>query len=112
LPLEAISFSDGSEIGETMWVKTTRWLLAALAAVLLFGGSCLGQNAGSITGTVKDSNGGAIAGASVTLTNPANSVTQSATTNEAGLFVSGSCLPEATSYASASRASGRWRRRT
>ncbi len=76
-----------------MRVKTTVWLWTALATMLLIGGSSLGQSSGSITGTVKDSNGGAIAGASVTLTNPANSVTQSATTNDSGIFVSAQLPP-------------------
>ena len=74
-------------------VKTTVGLWTALATVLLIGGSSLGQSSGSITGTVKDSNGGAIAGAAVTLTNPAKSVTQSATTNDAGIFVSAQLPP-------------------
>ncbi|HZS03640.1 MAG TPA: TonB-dependent receptor [Blastocatellia bacterium] len=50
-------------------------------------GQAFGQNAGSITGAVKDGSGAAIAGATVTITNPANSISQTATTNEAGIFV-------------------------
>ena len=49
---------------------------------------CLAQSAGSITGTVKDSQGNAIAGASVTVESAATSVRQNATTNVDGIFIS------------------------
>jgi hypothetical protein len=61
----------------------------ALAAMLFLCAGVLGQSgAGSITGSVKDINGAAVPGATVTLTNPASSVSQTATTNEDGVFTS------------------------
>jgi hypothetical protein len=45
------------------------------------------QSNGSITGTVKDTKGGIVQGASVTATDPANGVRQTGKTNEAGIFV-------------------------
>jgi hypothetical protein len=65
-------------------------LWRVLAALIISStGAAFGQSgAGSITGTVRDSNGGAVPGASVTIINPANNVRQTATTNEDGVFVS------------------------
>jgi outer membrane receptor protein involved in Fe transport len=45
------------------------------------------QSAGSITGTVKDSSGSAIAGAAVEITGTAIGISQTAVTNEIGVFV-------------------------
>ncbi len=61
------------------------WAIILFAAAAASG--VLAQTAGSITGTVKDSNGSAVAGAVVTINSPANGVTQTATTNEIGVFV-------------------------
>lgn len=62
------------------------WLTMAVFAGL--GGILLGQSAtGSITGTVKDSTGAVIPGATVTVTNPANKVTETATSGDDGVFV-------------------------
>jgi Carboxypeptidase regulatory-like domain/TonB-dependent Receptor Plug Domain len=56
--------------------------------ILSFTSVAFGQSgAGSITGTVKDSNGAAVAGAIVTIVNPAKSIAQTATANEDGIFV-------------------------
>jgi outer membrane receptor protein involved in Fe transport len=56
--------------------------------VVLLPGLAFGQsNAGSISGTVKDGSGAVVPGAAVTVVNPANAVTQTATTNEDGIFV-------------------------
>src|SRR5919201_1450136 len=66
-------------------VAAKLWLVTAVIISLL--GSAFGQSAGSISGTVKDSGGAAVAGATVTIVNPANSVTQTVTSNEGGLFV-------------------------
>ena len=57
-------------------------LLAASLAV-----SGFAQIAGSITGTVKDSAGGAVPAARVTIANRAQGITQSAETNAEGVFV-------------------------
>lgn len=49
--------------------------------------SALAQSAGTITGTVRDSQGNAVAGAQVTAESAALSVRQTATTTEDGIFV-------------------------
>jgi len=65
------------------------WAVAAIAILLAAGAAtrAFAQSAGSITGTVKDSNGSTVAGAAVTVNSPANGVTQTAMTNEIGVFV-------------------------
>src|SRR2546426_9705706 len=56
-------------------------------AVLLFSGEALAQSvSGSISGSVTDSNGGLVAGATVTLINDQNKASRSISTNEAGRF--------------------------
>src|SRR5213596_1928171 len=45
------------------------------------------QNNGSINGTIKDSKGGVIAGASVIVSNPEQAVRNNTTTNTEGAFV-------------------------
>jgi len=63
------------------------WAITAVIISLAI--SALGQSsAGSISGTVKDSSGAAVPGATVTIVNPANSVTQKETTNGDGVFIS------------------------
>src|SRR6266542_6184 len=67
-----------------------RTLSLSIGMVVLFAAftiSVHGQNPGSITGTAKDSNGGVLPGASVTVINPAKAITQKAETNEQGDFV-------------------------
>jgi outer membrane receptor protein involved in Fe transport len=61
------------------WLVAVVWLAMAVEA--------RAQSAGSITGTVKDTSGGALPGASVTAANPAQAVTQTARTDEGGVFV-------------------------
>jgi len=51
------------------------------------------QSAGSVRGTVVDSQGGSVPDAKVTLTNVATGVKQEAETNDAGLFVFGYVAP-------------------
>jgi hypothetical protein len=59
-----------------------------IAVIVSQAGGAFGQSsAGSISGTVKDKTGAIIPGAAVTIDNPANAVTQTSTTNEAGTFV-------------------------
>jgi hypothetical protein len=58
-----------------------------MAAVLALTGTAAAQSAGSITGTVKDSSGAVLPGATVTLTSPAAGVAQTATTDARGVFV-------------------------
>jgi len=56
--------------------------------VISLAGIAFGQsNDGSITGVVKDSQGGAVPAATVTVINPSNAVMRTATTNEDGIFV-------------------------
>lgn len=62
--------------------------LGAIAAALALAGTASAQSAGSITGTVKDSSGAALPGATVTLLSPAIGVAQTATTDARGVFVS------------------------
>jgi hypothetical protein len=59
-------------------------LLVALALPM---GTFAQVDQGSITGTVKDTSGGSIAGAQVTLTNQDTGVTQSMTTNDSGEYI-------------------------
>jgi outer membrane receptor protein involved in Fe transport len=90
--LALLGHSDNPNIrkGIRMNMKQSRkvvnvWAIILFAAAAASG--ALAQTAGSITGTVKDSNGSAVAGAAVTINSPANGVTQTATTNEIGIFV-------------------------
>src|SRR5262245_21402920 len=69
-----------------------------VTSILLIAGfavSAFAQSAGSIMGTVKDANGSAIAGATVSLVNSASSVAHTVTTNEDGIFVSPQLPPGA-----------------
>jgi hypothetical protein len=63
-----------------------RGLSAALLAVLL-ASSAFAQSAGSITGSVKDSSGGALPGVTVTAQNPLQAISESTATSSAGVFV-------------------------
>ncbi|PYQ10989.1 MAG: hypothetical protein DMF80_22795, partial [Acidobacteria bacterium] len=60
---------------------------AGAAIVLIGGGPARAQSAGSITGTVKDSTGAALPGATVTAANSAQGVAQSVQTSPLGVFV-------------------------
>jgi len=55
--------------------------------VLMASTAARAQSAGSIAGTVKDSTGAALPGASVTVTNPAQGVAQTTQTGPRGEFV-------------------------
>ena len=67
--------------------KMTRLALAATAALLLSGDPAAAQSAGSITGTVKDSSGAVLPGATVTVASAAIGVTQTVTSDTRGVFV-------------------------
>ena len=69
-------------------IITVRLMLAALALSLSLGSAVSAQEiTGTINGSVKDSNGGSVAGATVTLTDVATKlVVRSVTTGEDGLF--------------------------
>src|SRR5664279_3337385 len=62
----------------TMWTLVVAGVLASAA---------LAQNSGSIVGTVRDSNGGVIAGAKVAVVDPSHAVTQTTTTSAEGAFL-------------------------
>jgi hypothetical protein len=65
-----------------------RSILALLLLALVLPMQAFGQvDQGSINGTVKDTSGGSIAGASVTLTNEDTGVTQTMTTNSNGEYI-------------------------
>ena len=53
----------------------------------LLAGAAFAQSSGSIAGTVKDSNGGVVPGATVTASDPSRGLTQATTTNGEGDFV-------------------------
>ena len=57
-----------------------------LFCVLAAGSLLFAQTQGAITGTVSDSSGAAVAGASVKVTNPATNATRTATTNDVGIY--------------------------
>ena len=62
-------------------------ILEVLLLALVLTASLFGQSSGSIVGTVKDTSGGVLAGASVTAANPSQGVSQTVPTNEEGIFV-------------------------
>src|SRR5262245_28034511 len=62
-------------------------ILRALAATAVFAGVLMAQSNGSINGTIKDSKGGVVAGARVTVSNPDQAVHTTATSNAEGAFV-------------------------
>ena len=64
------------------------FICLSLSIFISFTPSAAAQNDGTISGTVRDNNGAAIAGAVVTIVNPVKSLSQKATTNEDGIFVS------------------------
>jgi hypothetical protein len=61
-------------------------LFALFATLLQLGASALGSVTASITGTVKDSTGATIAGATVTVTATATGIAQTVTTNSEGSY--------------------------
>ena len=63
------------------------------AAVLGLATDARAQSASSLTGTVKDSSGGALPGTTVTVVNPTQAMTQTAQTGPQGIFVFAQLLP-------------------
>jgi hypothetical protein len=81
--------ANKSERGRKIMKKTLCSILAALALTIGLSGLAAAQEVtGSIVGTVKDSTGGGIAGATVTVTDPTknNVVVRTVTTTEDGTF--------------------------
>src|SRR6185369_5489304 len=68
-------------------VSTMKVVFRSLAAFAALAATALAQGSGSISGTVKDSNGGVIAGAIVTVTNLSQAVSQTTQTQRDGDFV-------------------------
>src|SRR5262249_40662259 len=90
LPVRLLYDSDGRDVypprrslrrGGTMRI-------AILAVVVLFGSiaSMSGQTFGEITGEIRDSSGGVVASAAVTVTNQATGGVRAANTNQFGLY--------------------------
>ena len=67
-------------------MKTIKMVMLALAVVVALATAASAQT-GSITGTVTDSSGAVVPGASVTAANPTNGISRTATSNEQGAFV-------------------------
>jgi len=65
-------------------MKPNRMLLRAIIFVLILCGGAWAQDTASITGTVTDSSGAAVAGASVVLSDPSAGLKRTASTNGAG----------------------------
>ncbi|HEX4783405.1 MAG TPA: TonB-dependent receptor [Candidatus Sulfotelmatobacter sp.] len=66
-------------------MKSNRVLLRiALLVMVMFGAAAWAQNTGSITGTVKDSSGAAVAGATVLITNAEHGINRQTVTNSSG----------------------------
>lgn len=61
-------------------------LIGLPVSLLIAAGFAIAQDRGSITGSVSDASGGAVAGASVTLRNPATGLSQSFVANNDGSF--------------------------
>ncbi|MGA8142515.1 MAG: TonB-dependent receptor [Candidatus Acidiferrales bacterium] len=71
-----------------------RFWSATILAVLAFAGAMWAQsNEGRILGTIRDSTGGVVIGATVTVTNTATNVSRSLTTNSSGEYVAAPLAP-------------------
>jgi len=75
-------------------MKSCRQLWLGTLLVLTFCGAAWAQT-GSITGTVKDPSGAAVAGAAVTVTSPERGITRNTTTNSSGDY-NEAALPQGT----------------
>jgi len=71
--------------GESVTMKSHRVLLQVVLLVVTFCGAAWAQN-GSITGTVKDPSGAAVAGATVVVTSPERGINRQTTTNSTGEY--------------------------
>lgn len=86
----------GSALSPLLWGHVTLkfGLVAAFVVLLAFSSASWAQrSSAAINGTVRDSSGGVIPQASVTLTNTQTSVLQTALTNEAGEYIILNILP-------------------
>lgn len=76
-------------------MRSMKTIFAAVVFVIALAGSAMAQNPGSVTGTVKDINGGVVPGAQVTATDASKGINQSAETNDDGVFVFAQLQPGA-----------------
>src|SRR5579872_1166272 len=67
-----------------MTMKSHRLLLKVALLVVTFCGAAWAQDTGSITGTVKDPSGAAVAGAAVSVSNPDHGIVRQTVTNSEG----------------------------
>ena len=67
-------------------MKSHRLLLQVVLLVVTFCGAAWAQTTGSITGTVKDPSGAAVAGANVVVTSPERGITRQMATNSTGEY--------------------------
>lgn len=74
-----------------MWFE--RWKLAGVLCVALCTGKACSQAYGTISGTVTDPSGAAVAGATVVVTNVANAQARTAETSQSGFYVVESLNP-------------------
>src|SRR3954454_10363800 len=65
----------------------TKKSLVQAFSIVAFAGAAFAQSSGSITGTVKDSRGGLVPDATVSIANPAQGVAQTTRTSGEGIFV-------------------------
>jgi Carboxypeptidase regulatory-like domain/TonB-dependent Receptor Plug Domain len=72
---------------------TARYLLWAMVVMMLLPLAARAQDAGSITGTVRDSSGAVVADAEVKVTNPTIGITRTTTTNPDGDFLAAALPP-------------------
>jgi len=68
-------------------MRNVRTVIGAIVAITALSICAFAQNSGSFTGTVKDSEGGVIPGAAVTVVEQATALRQATTTNAEGNFV-------------------------
>ena len=79
-----------TEIGsKNIWGYSSKSLLFWLGVSLSLSLAALGQDTASITGTVTDPSGAAVASAQVTLASPERGINRSSPTNESGDYLFG-----------------------
>jgi hypothetical protein len=74
-------------------LATTRFFLCSILLLLALPFAALAQDAGAITGTVRDSSGAVVPGAEVKLTSPAIGITRTSTTNGDGEYLAAALPP-------------------
>jgi len=82
-PLDPGAEVDRAHMGVAFTMKASR-VLIGISLVLMFCAAAWAQTTGSITGTVKDPSGAAIAGATVVVTSPERGINREMATNSTG----------------------------